>query len=341
MFNITTSYAGEVHGRILTQLLADSSMVSGGHVYVKGGIIDKYHIPQMDLSNVIQKVKAELDIQTDPVGEATFKEQTLEPEELMVFLKYNPRDFESYWRQYQPEGRLLFKSLPAEIQSLLVQKIMNQVGYQMNYLLLNGDKADSVSTNEGMKVDFFDGFLTRIKANVTTGQKTAIAIPGTGASTGADTSLSASPITQATVLDALQTVKEAIFANKFTRIKYAKPGFKYFASPLTVELWKQYQRDALYKGVDLTQSGVALFDGKPLVAMESFPENAVMATVATSDERSNLWAGTNDKRDDESITSDRTAPYNETYFMKMLFNMGTAIPYSNEVVYYDSELTIS
>lgn len=344
-FNITTNYAGEVHGRILTQMLQDAGLVSGGHVYVQGGIIDKYFIPQMDMTNVIQDRKAELDIQTDPVGDASFTEKVLEPEELMVFMKYNPRTFEQYWREYAPKGELVFKELPAQIQGLILQKVFNQVGHKLNYLLLNGDKSlPDNDTYMGIKKSYFDGFLTRIKASLGESEEAILigTAGGSGASsTGAKTDLVADALDGTNVIDALESCKTAILANTALRMKYTMPGFKFFVSPVTADYIRQYQVNQTYKGLQSWDTGVMTFDGKPIVTMESMPEDAILGTVAVANESSNLWAGVNDMRDDSTIVSDRTAPYNETYFVKMLIDMGTQIPYLNECVYYDANLQVS
>ena len=44
----------------------------------------------------------------------------------MVYLEFNPRDYEKYWRFAQPEGNLVFRELDPKIQATMLRLLMDK-----------------------------------------------------------------------------------------------------------------------------------------------------------------------------------------------------------------------
>lgn len=321
---LTTNYAGEVYQGILTQLLQGDQLIAGGHVMLQTGINDVFHIPKFALSAVIQDPKAEIDISADSVGDLTSTEITLDPKQAMVFMKFNPNAFRSFWKQYQPDGPLLFKKLPAAIQSKLLGLIMNRISSYIGVANVISDVGGG-ATYAGEPLKYWDGFLTRMRDNALGGSPTINLVP----------QASIAVLTESNIVDKLKIMKTQIYANQAIRMRYSDPNFKYFMSPQDADLYRSTQVTAEFKGVGLTETGLNKFDGKPVVPLEGIPKDVIFATVGGGGERSNLWVGVNDTKDDSTIQVDKTAPYNETYFVKMQLEFDTQIPYFNEVILYD------
>ena len=44
----------------------------------------------------------------------------------MVYLEFNPRDFEKYWMFAQPDGNLVFRELDPKVQATMLRLLMDK-----------------------------------------------------------------------------------------------------------------------------------------------------------------------------------------------------------------------
>ena len=100
------TYAGEVLEDLLTYTAQGNDTYQEGLIHIKSGIQHKYTIPSVQLGKIIQdNVPTPTSTQGAGAGTAgglnqyTFTERYLEPKEFMVYLEFNPRDYEKYWKQ--------------------------------------------------------------------------------------------------------------------------------------------------------------------------------------------------------------------------------------------------
>ena len=113
------TYAGEVLEDLLTYTAQGNDTYKEGLIHIKSGIQYKYTLPSVSLGDIIQDNKPTPTSPTDSKGTYTFRERYLEPKDFMVYLEFNPRDFEKYWKFAQPDGNLVFRELDPKVQATL------------------------------------------------------------------------------------------------------------------------------------------------------------------------------------------------------------------------------
>ena len=106
---LQNGYSGEVLEDLLTYTVQGNDTVREGLIHIKTGIQHRYTLPAIKLGNIIQdNVPTPQPIHgakgDDGTNEYQFTERHLEPSDFMVYLEFNPRDYEKYWRFSQPEG---------------------------------------------------------------------------------------------------------------------------------------------------------------------------------------------------------------------------------------------
>ena len=89
------TYAGEVLEDLLTYTAQGNDTYKEGLIHIKSGIQYKYTLPSVSLGDIIQDNKPTPTSPTDSKGTYTFRERYLEPKDFMVYLEFNPRDFEN------------------------------------------------------------------------------------------------------------------------------------------------------------------------------------------------------------------------------------------------------
>jgi hypothetical protein len=90
----------------------------------------------------------------------------------MVYLEFNPRDYEKYWKFAQPDGNLVFRELDPKVQAVMLRLLMDKkneyIGNAIWTACKGGEAAsgitapiDSVRIGHG-KEKYFDGFIKRV-----------------------------------------------------------------------------------------------------------------------------------------------------------------------------------
>lgn len=128
---LQNGYSGEVLEDLLTYTVQGNDTVREGLIHIKTGIQHRYTLPAIKLGNIIQdNVPTPQPIHgskgDDGSNEYQFTERYLEPSDFMVYLEFNPRDYEKYWRFAQPEGSLVFRELDPKIQATMLRLLMDK-----------------------------------------------------------------------------------------------------------------------------------------------------------------------------------------------------------------------
>ena len=116
-----SNYTGEVLGDLLTLVAQENETYKEGLIHVKSGIQKKYALPHVRLGKIIQDHVA---TPVSSVGEYEFAERYLTPEDFMIYLEFNPRDFEQYYKPFQPTGNLVFRELDPKVQATMIRLLM-------------------------------------------------------------------------------------------------------------------------------------------------------------------------------------------------------------------------
>ena len=178
---LQNGYSGEVLEDLLTYTVQGNDTVREGLIHIKTGIQHRYTLPAIKLGNIIQdNVPTPQPIHgskgDDGSNEYQFTERYLEPSDFMVYLEFNPRDYEKYWRFAQPEGNLVFRELDPKIQATMLRLLMDKkneyIGNAIWTSARGGDTAAKITAPEGCtkiganKEKYFDGVVKRILDNV-------------------------------------------------------------------------------------------------------------------------------------------------------------------------------
>ncbi len=299
-----TTYAGEVASQFLIKAITGADTVNGGHVYIKDGIKKKFTIPRID-SNYEDFIQDRAATPVSNAGGFTVDGKVIDPQDFMIYKEFNPRDFEDHWEAVKLSPTLLDRALPATLESVVVQQVMQRYMKWFNKAIWNNDTA---LTNV---YKYWNGFLANAVAD-------------------ADVIDVTSPITltlaniQGELLRGYNAIPEAL--------RY-DPNMKIFVSYATYDLYDQSQVNQTYKGVDITQLGKDTFKGKKVVKIADFPNDCFLIAKGMASPESNLWVGMNSIAD-EGLQLARLQANSEVFFIKMLVKADVQIGWGPEVVLY-------
>lgn len=311
LFDITinSSYAGEVLAQLLVRATTGNQLVEGGHIRIEPNVNHKFYIPRLKTGKMLQKRK-EMPKSTDSKGNFNIDERVLEPQEFMAYTEFNPRSFERFWRPYQPQGELVFRDLPTNVQNTLLAELAKVVDFELGGHFINGEYA---ATGDDK---LFNGILKRIKDDADTIKTETTATVD---------------ITQANVVEKLELVRSLI-----PKALRGKKHLKLFMSVEDADLYDDALTKRQYKGANYTDTNPERYKSIPIVPLADWPKDVIVATIGSMDLDTNLWAGVAHVNDTDAIKIDRVTNAGERYFFKMLMKADTNIAFGEEVVFYDA-----
>jgi len=301
-----TTYAGEAASNFIVKAMTGNEIVQGGHAYVKDGIKKKYTIPRLAVENLIQ------DRLPTPVSAGALKVdgRLLEPEDYMIYVEFNPRDFEDHWFAAQLNKNLIDTRLPVTAESVMIQEVLKAHNNFLGKALMQSSKSVAVGAIAA-PFKYFDGFITKAKADV-------------------KTVLAPSPValTTANIGAAFQSCLSVVAPGILYDL-----SLKFFVSYRTAQIWEEAQRTGTFKGVDGTQAGLMRFAGRTVVPIAGMPDNTILVVKGSADLSSNLWVGMN-STEDATVQLAKLQANSELYFIKMLCKADAQIGFTEEAVLY-------
>jgi hypothetical protein len=297
----TTNYSGEVLETVLTLATTGNELVSKGLIMVIPGVNSSISIPRVKSGKMLQKRKEDPQ-KSDSKGDFTYSEKKLTPKDMMAFTLFNPRAFEHIWREYQPTGDLVFRQLPANVQNILLQELLKQVGNELGYQYINGEYGDSDS-------QLLDGILTQAAK---------------------DTDIVKVKSTGTTMLLRLKELRAQIPVtmrnNSNLRILMSVEDFDTYDDELT---------QLANKGAAPTDINQERYKGITIEVLTQWPAGLIVATLCDSGMNGNLFAAVNLQDDENVILIDKWANASEMYFFKMLMKADTQIGFGEEFIALD------
>jgi hypothetical protein len=298
-----SNYNGEVLEQLLTLAATGNELVEKGLIRVEPNIGNKFSIPRLKSGSMLQKRK-EMPTDSDSKGDFNYSERELKPEEFMAFTTFNPRSFERVWRKWQPKGPLVFAQLPAEAQNALLAELAKQVKFEVGNHFINGEYAESGDDK------LFNGIVYRMEH-----AEDKIVV-----STSANT-----------IIGRLKALKSAIPV--WMR---SNPNLCIIMSVTDFDTYDEELTEREHKGADYTDMNPERFKGIAIKPLADWPDGLIVATIASMDYDSNLWAGIDFQDDEEVIQIDKLTNAGEKYFFKMLMKADTQIAFDEEVVWLDA-----
>lgn len=300
-----TTYAGEVASEFIVKAVAGLDTVTGGHAYLKDGIKKKHTIPRIKVEDMIQKRAATPTSQ----GTATVDGKVIIPQDYMLYFEFNPRDFEEHWYAAQLNPTLLDRSLPVTVESVLLQEAMK---FHNNFLEKKlWQNTNYVNPVEGDTPDYFNGFVKKLLDATETLKVT-----------------SPVALTVLNIEAKFQAVEDMIPQALIYDI-----DMKFFVSYKTAKMWEKAQTAGDFKGINNTQRGVMLFQGRTVVPLNGLPNDTIICAKGNATIASNLWIGMNSK-EDNTIQLARLQANSELFFIKALMKVDVQVGFPEEVVLY-------
>lgn len=332
--NGATNYTGEVLEDLLTYTAQENETYKEGLIHIKAGIQKKYTLPAISLGSVIQDHKATPD---SSKGDYTFTERYLEPNDFMIYIEFNPRDFEKYYKDFQPVNNLVFRQLDPKIQSTMIRLLLEKEMEYINNAIWNSatttekakvaaaDGADSVvlgAEDSAGPLKYFNGAIMRMLINAAAKPETEEAKGGQiiKAGTGA-------------FADGKAVETELYAMWKVTPPKVRKKtGLVILMDYATWDKYDEYVSSKEYKYTDNRQENQHMFRGKRIIPMTALPENTIIIGCFTTGTDSNLWMGVDYANDEDVLQVDKLQNNSELYFFKMLLKMDVNIVKPAEIV---------
>lgn len=346
------SYAGEVLEDLLVYTAQGNDTFREGLIHIKPGVQHKLSLPHVSLGEIIQD---NVPTPTSTHGAAngtfnqyTFSERYLEPEDFMVYLEFNPRDFEEYWLPFQPDGQLLFRELDPKVQAtmlhLLVDRKDEYIGDCIWASKKGGAAPAEITSPSGQTtiggasaagpMKYFDGFMVRVlknlKANaaVTANAETASDADKNEVATGKVI------LAGTTALATGEQIENALYTMYQKCPKKLRKSNK-LSFVMGWDLWDLYDQYLTAKDTKYTENADVnkfRFKGKRVVVIDGITENTIVLGKFSKDIDSCLWMAVDYATDQESVKVERLQANSELYFFQMRLKMDVNIVLPSEIV---------
>lgn len=330
------NYTGEVLGELLTLTAQENETYKEGLIHIKSGIQKKYALPGIRISKIIQDRKPTPD---SSVGDYILGERYLEPEDLMIYLEFNPRDYEEYYKPFQPTGNLVFRQLDPKVQATMIRLLMQAEQEYINQSIWCSAKPEEkakIASADGSvaagsteiggdnaygPMKYFNGAIARMLANAAAPDTSEdarlgqINVAGTG-----------------TFADGEAVEKELFAMWQATEPKIRKKaGLVILMDYKSWDAYNQYMAGKTVKYNDNRTENEHRFQGKRIIPMVALPNDTIIIGCFTTGVDSNLWMGVDYANDENVLQVDKLQNNSELYFFKALLKVDVNIVRPSEI----------
>lgn len=330
-----TNYTGEVLEELLTLTAQKTDTFAKGLIHVEPQIQKQLTLPSIKLGKIIQDRKPTPD---SSVGEYSFAERYLAPKDFMIYLEFNPREFERYYKAFQPVDNLVFRKLDPYVQAKMLRLLMEGKEAYIDQAIwcsatatqkakiANSDGIEGTSIigaeNEYGQMKYWDGAIARMLMNANAEENSEdkksgdIMLAGNGSFANGE---------------AVETELYNMYHKLPPKIR-AISGLKILMDYNTWDMYDQYLTAKEHKYVDNTQINARTFKGKQIIPMVAFPDNTIIIGKFSSGRDSNLWMSVDMADDINVIQCDKLQNNSELYFFKALMKIDVNIVKPSEII---------
>jgi hypothetical protein len=298
-------YGGEAVGLFAGKLFNEHELYKARKIFVRESFTDKITVPVSDSTFNVQDYAAT----PSSTGNAfTLSDRTMQLEKYNLYFEWNPLETMTYWKQYQPTGELVFAELPAALQAQMLSEAFASEGEYHAKADYIGNKTSGVAP-----FNKYDGILQLVKNGA---GRYAQAIRKDYAPVGNN---GTSGFTESSIKAILDAEVASIIASGDSQIAkaYYKADFFWTMSPRTFQIYSNEQKAQSNKGVDFTQTGVQLHNGKAILVDPNFPDFHIMGTYGSDNASSNLQLGINSLASQQTFLTGRVANNSDNHFFKL------------------------
>lgn len=333
-------YNGEVLEDFLVYTAKGNETYEEGLIHIVPGIQKKKTLPHIKLGSIIQ------DNQPTPNsthggagehGENTYEvsERYLEPQDFMVYIEFNPRDFEQYWKPFQPDGKLVFRELDPKVQAVMAHLLLDQKDSYIGQSIWCGRKggvdASIISdSNENVTIGgsceagpmkYFDGAIMRVITNTTEPSDNE-------KSSGRVVIAGNTPLTSGAQV---QAALYSMWRSAPKRVRKSQK-FRFVMNGETWDLLDAYWSSQDVKYSADTDENKMRFKGKRISVVNDIPDNTIFLGKFTRDMDSCLWMGVDYATDQDSLVVEPLQNNSELYFFQMRMKADVNIVLPSEIV---------
>ena len=319
-----------------------------GLVHIKPGVQKKYTLPHVSLNKIIQDNVATPTTQggaSDGFNQYTYSERYLEPNDFMVYVRFNPREFEEVWKPFQPTGPLVFRELEPNVQAKMLHLLIDKKDQYLNDSIWCGRKGGvdastittpSDGTNLGGEsaagpMKYFDGFLARVLTNL----KASAVDAGTRSEAQKNEVASGEVVLAGNAeLTTGEQVEQALYTiwKKTPKSIRKKKGMKFVISWELWDLYDEYLTSKQQKYVENTTLNKRLFKGHEIKVIDGIPEHSIFFGNFTTGADSCLWMAVDYATDQESVKVMPLQNDSEEWFFQMRMKVDINIALPGEII---------
>ena len=321
------NYSGEVLDKILQLTMKRNETYQLGLIHMETDVTHTLFLPTSSLSGVVQDNVATPDIKLgeahDGINEYKITERKLTPEPFMIFYKWDPEKTRSLWKQFKPQGNLIFRELSPIIQADIVSKILEEKNYYIGQAIWRSVKGGTTGTKtvtpagevglgipvNGNKYHYFDGAIERIAQSKTATKPLDKAnIVGTSLLE-----------TGKAVEDALKAIYKAVKPEMRASIRQNK----FAMSHQSWMLYDEYLTAKEVKYTDNSRENVRYYKGVEIVPVDGITEHTIILSKFSKGIDGNLWGAIDwsAPKDEDAFKIGNIAEYSTEKFFQMRLKM--------------------
>jgi len=306
-----TAYAGTFASYFWLPATFGMDTVRKGAAYVQDGIKKKTTVGRIDFQNPLQPRQA-----TPIQGKSQFTvdARSLNPQDMMMYVRFNPRDYEAHWLAEELSPTLLARELPVTAENYMMQIALNRTFEQQELGLWqgwSGYQAVTDATDPRYQIQFYDGYLYKflVDPKVVFAQSPAVL---TNTNIGA------------AFFDALKNTKKALLANP---MRYER--LKFLVSIEDEQIYEDFLTTQTFKNNDTTERGLNKYKGYEVVPIAGLPKDTFVFCEVTGGVDTNLHIGMN-SLEDNNLQLARYRPDSEEFFLKGLMKYDVQYAFSEQ-----------
>ena len=315
---------GKAPEGVLARALTANIFVEKSLAYMNEGDKDGYNAYKHDIANVLRARSANpaASVANTSVKQA-FKRGLAVVESFETF---DPKDYYTHWREFQPEGEFQWEGLPSEVQSTLEELFLGTSAEATEDLLTNG-----TTLLTGLIPQLESNALTPLQgASATPAQvvgNTAIGFRAHGGGTG---DAAAVALTSANIFSKLE-----ILIKNQTKEMRKRMNRKFMVSHGTADLIREAQRNAQYKGVDFTEEGAMRYGGFDILENPSFAADTIILCSMSGDLKTDaIQMGTSSSSDFNNLEVNRLSNFGREWGMLLTFALDIFVVRPEEICFY-------
>lgn len=318
-FNVGSAPVG-----VLARALTGNIYVEQSLAYVNEGDKDGYNAYKHDIANVLRARSA------NPAATVanTSQKQAFKRSLVVVesFETFDPADYYTHWKDYQPAGEFQWEGLPTEVQSVLEELMLGSSAEATEDELTNGTAG------------LIGGLIAQLESNALTNLAGGVATPTQVAN---NTTVGYRVHTQAVLTSAnIFSKLEELIAGQ-TKVMRKRAGRKFMVNHATADLIREAQRNAQFKGVDFDEEGKMRYGGFDIVENPSFPSNFILLASMTGDVKSDaIQLGTSMSSDFNNLEVNRLSNFGREWGMLLTFALDIFLVRPEEVCVYTDQVIV-